>query len=173
MMSTHFLGIDPGAKGGFALIKLDVEQDDIGEGLVQHTPVCTIIRTHRTDKHDWVDISHIVDSCPDDTQVFLEAVHSMPKQGVKSMFSFGENFGTWKGILHALGFRYELIRPQKWQKDVLKLFPKVAEKTTKDRVREWCDKFYCDDKDRWRFKSDDGICDALAIATYGALYHHD
>lgn len=175
-MSQYFLGIDPGAKGGFALIKMDVSIDTIGNGMAVHHPECEIVWTHRTDKHTWDEISDMLAQLPigeDEPRVFIEAVHSMPKQGVKSMFSFGENYGTWKGILYALNLPFEKVRPQVWQKEILREFPKVAGKSTKDRVREWCDKFYCDDRQRWKFKSDDGICDALGIATYGALYHHD
>ena len=32
------------------------------------------------------------------------------------MFRFGESYGVIQGCLAALGFRYELVLPQKWQK---------------------------------------------------------
>jgi len=46
--------------------------------------------------------------------VMLEKVHSMPKQGVRSTFNFGENFGIWKGRLEALRIPYDLVTPAKW-----------------------------------------------------------
>ena len=40
----------------------------------------------------------------------------MPKQGVKSMFTFGENYGHWVGVLAALKIPYNLITPIVWMK---------------------------------------------------------
>ena len=48
-------------------------------------------------------------------KVYLEKVHSMPGQGVSSVFKFGEGFGHLKGTLDALGIPYELVSPLKWQ----------------------------------------------------------
>ncbi|UDQ99403.1 hypothetical protein AAEX28_04780 [Lentisphaerota bacterium WC36G] len=48
----------------------------------------------------------------------LEKVASMPGQGVKSMFSFGQNYGTYQGVLSALDIPFKLIRPIEWQKKV-------------------------------------------------------
>ena len=44
----------------------------------------------------------------------MERVHSFPNQGVRSTFTFGENFGIWKGILAAIDVEYDLIQPKKW-----------------------------------------------------------
>ena len=48
----------------------------------------------------------------------LEHVGAMPGQGVTSMFSFGENFGYLKGLLEAFEIPYELVRPQRWKKEL-------------------------------------------------------
>lgn len=52
-----------------------------------------------------------------DTLCCLERVGAMPKQGVTSMFKFGENFGFIRGLLQANGIPYELVTPQKWKKE--------------------------------------------------------
>jgi crossover junction endodeoxyribonuclease RuvC len=44
----------------------------------------------------------------------------MPKQGVTSVFSFGENFGIWQGILAALGIPFLMPRPREWQKGLVR-----------------------------------------------------
>ena len=41
----------------------------------------------------------------------------MPGQGVKSMFSFGQNFGFIKGVLETLKIAYQEIPPQRWKKE--------------------------------------------------------
>ncbi len=46
----------------------------------------------------------------------LEDVHSMPKQGVASSFSFGRGLGIWEGLLCALGIPVQMVSPQKWKK---------------------------------------------------------
>ena len=46
----------------------------------------------------------------------VEDVSSSPQMGVKSAFSFGENFGFIKGVLRANAIPHELVRPIKWKK---------------------------------------------------------
>ena len=48
--------------------------------------------------------------------VFVQAVHSMPKQGVASSFNFGHSTGTIMGVLGAMGLPHTLVTPQKWKK---------------------------------------------------------
>lgn len=37
------------------------------------------------------------------------------QQGVKSAFTFGENYGAWQGALTALPVVWRVVRPQVWQ----------------------------------------------------------
>lgn len=96
------------------------------------------------------------------TRACLEHVSAMPKQGVTSMFNFGQNFGYIMGLLEAFGVSYELVRPQKWKKEFgitgdknssievcKRLFPGVDLRRT-DRCR----------------KDDDGMAEALLMAEY-------
>lgn len=53
------------------------------------------------------------------TLVFVESVHSMPKQGVKSTFTFGVGFGKVLGVLEAAGWPHALVQPQAWKKTQL------------------------------------------------------
>lgn len=50
-------------------------------------------------------------------RVCLEAVHAMPKQGVRSVFTFGEEYGYIKGVLEAYGVSYQEIPPERWKKE--------------------------------------------------------
>lgn len=49
--------------------------------------------------------------------VYLERVHSMPNQGVASMFKFGEGYGAIQQALAASGNDWVLVRPQDWKKE--------------------------------------------------------
>lgn len=74
--------------------------------------------------------------------IVLEQVHAMPPRrdvmggqrvaGTKSMFTFGENFGWWQGLLDALApeynFSWSMVLPRRWQ---VGLVPKKASATDK------------------------------------------
>jgi hypothetical protein len=49
----------------------------------------------------------------------IEAVHSMPKQGVASTFKFGKGYGEVLGIATALLFEIHEPSPQLWKKVML------------------------------------------------------
>lgn len=53
----------------------------------------------------------------------LEKVHAMPGNGGVSMFSFGQNFGFWRGVLQGLRIPFVMVTPQAWQKGLVP--PKV------------------------------------------------
>ncbi len=46
----------------------------------------------------------------------IEKVHAFPTDARSSAFKFGKNFGIWIGILESLSIKYEMVTPQKWQK---------------------------------------------------------
>ena len=60
-----------------------------------------------------------------DVQAFVEYVNAMPGKdeggvrtrgmGASSAFRFGEGYGVIKGVLGALGIRWQLVFPQKWK----------------------------------------------------------
>ena len=67
-------------------------------------------------------------------RAIIEQVHSMPRDGVVSAFSFGRNYGTWLGILAALDISTVHVSPQKWQKYYGKL-PK-EKKSRKHKLKQ-------------------------------------
>lgn len=92
------IGIDPGQSGGIALAR--------GEG-------CW--KLPETEK-DIYDLLYSLREPNRGCDVWLEKVHSMPRQGVASSFKFGQNYGFLRGVVTALGFRLFEVTPQKWQK---------------------------------------------------------
>jgi crossover junction endodeoxyribonuclease RuvC len=99
-MTTHYIGIDPGASGGIASISADGEilaAEKFGD-----TP------------HDIAEqFRRIVEGQP---FAMLERVHSMPRQGVSSSFKFGQSFGFLIGLLVGTGTPHDYVTPQRWQK---------------------------------------------------------
>jgi crossover junction endodeoxyribonuclease RuvC len=99
-----FLGIDPGQTGAIAVL---------GE--------------YVTEVHDYpgdeVGVARLLWSFTRRYQVqlaALESVHAMPGQGVSSTFKFGTNVGIWRGVLAATHIPFLLVRPQEWQKGMIK-----------------------------------------------------
>lgn len=92
----------------------------------------------------------------------LEKVHAMPKQGVTSMFNFGENYGYIQGLLEANSIPYEFVTPQKWKKE----FGVTSDKNTSIEV---CKRLFPNVNlkrtERCR-KYDDGFAEAVLIAEY-------
>ena len=102
MSNRIFIGIDPGKAGGFAFI-----YDDIY--IAKKTP--------NTVSEIAIEIGAIKLIAPDvSIYAIIEHVHSMPGQGVKSVFTFGKGYGQWLGILATLKIPYIEVTPNKWMK---------------------------------------------------------
>ena len=98
------IGIDVGKSGGIAII------DSISEDSPLKAFKCP------ETVHDMAGLIQWSKWDCRKTMCVIEKVHSMPKQGVKSMFTFGMNFGQWLGILSAFEIPYIEVTPQKWMK---------------------------------------------------------
>lgn len=149
-----YIGIDPGKKGGFAVIYNDLSG-------IQHVDV-----------FPWDDDDFVREMVwwRDDFAAHegggavacVEKVGAMHGQGVRSMFTFGKSAGFIEGVLAALGIGYQLIPPKTWKAEFglnsdkaasievcKRLFPKVNllpnEKCRKDS---------------------DGMAEALLMAEY-------
>jgi crossover junction endodeoxyribonuclease RuvC len=145
-----FIGIDPGAKGGGVAI------EETGVFLERFPFVSFHDAASRI---DWLWGQREI------ALVCLEKVQAMPGQGRTSMFSFGANFGFWIGVLEARRIAYELIIPQKWQKEVLDCKPGKGE--TKDHVfnwacRRWPGVSFVTEKGRRQYE----YTDAIGLAEY-------
>lgn len=136
-----YIGIDPGAKGGLAVIR---------DGGITVAPY---------EKSRYIEILSRV---PSDSVCCLEHVHAMPGQGVTSMFNFGQNFGWVQGVLEAMGVSYELVQPQKWKKE----FSITGDKNSSIMV---CKRLFPGvsllPTERCR-KDNDGMAEALLMAEY-------
>ena len=102
MDNRNYIGIDPGKNGGIGII-----YDDLA--YCKKCPATVLEMAE--------EIKACIEMAPDiQKQAVIELVHSMPKQGVKSCFTFGEGYGKWLGILAANKIPYIQVSPQKWQK---------------------------------------------------------
>jgi crossover junction endodeoxyribonuclease RuvC len=58
----------------------------------------------------------------------------MPKQGVTSMFHFGESYGFLQGMLSAHKLRHDYVSPQRWKKHMGCLAPSKSTSTVKKNI---------------------------------------
>ena len=63
------------------------------------------------DIHEWflaINTAHAV----------IEKVHSMPRQGVRSMFTFGQQYGFCRAMLIAHSFPFQAVAPNVWMREM-------------------------------------------------------
>lgn len=138
-----YIGIDPGKSGAMAVIAAN--------GRVYITPFDQ--ERYRAELEKWR---------YGEPRCCLERVGAMPKQGVNSMFHFGENYGFIQGLLTAYSIPYELVTPQRWKRE----FGVTGDKNTSIAV---CKRLFPDvdlrRTERCR-TDDDGMAEALLMAEY-------
>ena len=148
------LGVDPGASGAIAVLRP-------GElPVVMDMPVgkITVGKTERDRISPQMLAVALWDQLPVDV-AYVEEVTAMPRQGVSSVFTFGQAHGMVLGALAQIGVRIVRIRPQVWQATVsargdprvraLELYPGLS----KALIR----------------KKDEGRADAVLIAHAGLI----
>src|SRR3990167_9489401 len=110
-MIENYIGIDPGLTGAMAVISSDgsINVFDAPIGIIgKKNVLLAAFMRYYLEPYD-----------PDSTKVAIEAVHSMPRQGVTSAFNFGKGFGLWIGILVGLGFAYTEVPHQRWKASMM------------------------------------------------------
>ena len=156
-MTTAYIGIDPGLDGAVAFVF------DDGAPLVFDTPTLRVGSGKVTRRvYNPQAMAEIIASCSNRRHVFIEDVHSMPGQGVASTFTFGVGFGTWLGILAALGLSYDRVPPQRWKRAMLD-----GMGHDKDASRVRAIQLFPAVADQLGLKKHDGRAEALLLAEYG------
>jgi crossover junction endodeoxyribonuclease RuvC len=105
------LGVDPGLTGALALIETSL---DIL--LIRDMPVALSGTGTRREIVPSLLAKLIVDLDPE--VVFVERVNALPKQGVSSVFTFGQGYGMIRGVLGALQIPTHLVAPGAWKRAV-------------------------------------------------------
>src|SRR5262245_44144982 len=100
--SEIFVGIDPGGSGGICFLSADGRDYE----------AVAMQDTERDTCHELEQRRDRIVMCT------LERVHSMPGQGVHSMFKFGQSYGFICGLLIALQIPFEDCPPPTWQRYV-------------------------------------------------------
>jgi len=151
------LGIDPGLDGALGLVEssLDVV-------LARDMPVAKSGVGQRRELVPALLAELVRDWRPD--MAFVEKVHSMPKQGVASVFTFGKGYGVVLGVLAALDVPTHLVTPNTW-----KAWARLGRDKT--GLRAMAARLFPRDAGLFARAGDDGRAEAVLIAWYGAQRH--
>jgi Holliday junction resolvasome RuvABC endonuclease subunit len=101
-----FVGIDPGFSGAWGMV--DHNGGYISCGDMLHSD------KHIETRMVWAEMSQARDR--QDCMVIVEAVHSMPGQGVSSTFKFGTAFGGALALAERFNCPWFMVTPQVWKK---------------------------------------------------------
>lgn len=146
---TAVLGIDPGVRGGLALLRPNGEVDYV-RGFQPHW-----------DKHEFV----MALNCATDllllyqkSACFIENVGVMPSDGRRGAFTFGNVAGLIEGHVRTKGIAPEFVYPAVWQSK-MSCLTRGDKNVTKRRAAE----LYPDEN--WTHAT----ADAVLIARYGQI----
>jgi Holliday junction resolvasome RuvABC endonuclease subunit len=149
MSEKIIVGIDPGLSGAIAMLSWDGEVVLTAEMPIWQDGTKKAVKISGLfDILDPVEIHMMA----------IEKVHSMPKQGVVSAFTFGYGCGILETAAVAREIPYTHVTPQKWQKH---MFEGIDKELGKKRSAIVCAK-------RWPNlgKVSEGVADALCIAEW-------
>lgn len=108
------IGIDPGLTGAIAFMVsnksnvYDLPTMASGKGKAKVK--------RQIDPGSLAEIINIEIRTPGQTTAYLERMASMPGQGVQTMFSLGDTFGSIRAVLAILKIKTEIITSQSWKK---------------------------------------------------------
>lgn len=146
----RYIGIDPGASGGFAVL------DDDGRAWA-----CPMPKTYRGIRQV---LDRLTESRTRRVEAVLENVWSSPGWGHAGAFSFGQNFGALQGMLECYDIEPTLVVPVKWQNVMQCRTPKARREelghTDKNINKALAEQLFPG------FEVTHAIADALLLAAY-------
>lgn len=167
-----FLGIDPGLSGAVAQIHVPDTARAASTYRTWDAPIAkdgkhTILLPREM---KLILLAATAGGPGDDCIIFIEKVHAIRQGSRASAFNFGDGYGLWKGLIAMAGWPYELVTPQRWQKEML-----AGMQGGKDASCIRAQQLFpeADLKKGLRSKKlHDGRADALLIAEFGRRIHH-
>jgi len=160
-----FIGIDPGLSG--ALVSLDEKGDLLAYA---DAPTVKVTKTRKALSPLSMGALLAFEQSKGDGNggcfAAIEQLGIRPKQSAQSGATQGKGWGYWVGALAALAIRYQVVRPQDWQRAVLRGQPGEG----KDRALIFAEA-------RWpqlqlrtpRGRMIDGRADAACLAEYARI----
>jgi|10_taG_2_1085330.scaffolds.fasta_scaffold36571_3 crossover junction endodeoxyribonuclease RuvC len=165
------IGIDNGAKGAIVVIDERLQPTH-----VEPMPVLNVgvVRKGKKGTKNVLDMRRVVTLFQEvksehwDVYAVLEHAQVFPGEGRSTAFTAGRGYGALEMALVAVGIPYEIVRPRKWQTEVLR---GVEGSDTKVRGVLKCQREFptIDLTPGRRRKPMDGISDAACMALYATM----
>jgi len=157
------IGIDPGQTGG--IVQID------GDGKILKKFGIPIIKSGYKVIIDLVGLRKVFEEISDSDFIFIEKVHSMPRDSPASAFKFGSTFGIKLGLITASKIPFDMVAPNTWTKKMHADMDKTM--NSKKRSLIVAQRLYPNEKFLLTpkcSKPHDGLIDATLIAEYGRRY---
>ena len=154
---TYFIGIDPGLSGAIAMYH---PADDWL--LVVDMPIHEVRAAGKTARTlDTALLADMLSARGDAKLAVIEAVHSMPKQGVASSFKFGFVAGAIQQAVACNKIPVHLVTPGQWKRH-------FNLSSDKDLSRKRASELLPKHARHWPLKKHDGRAEAALLALYGS-----
>jgi len=147
---TFLLGIDPGKKGGIALLEADKPS---AVYQVQTWPMPDTTRA----LHDLIAGLPIIKICMLEKPFYPQII------GITNAAVIAEAYGILKGALAWRDIPFREIRPNDWKKS-------LNVSTDKNLARQRASEFFPDNADQWKLAKQDGRAEAALIAWFGMKF---
>lgn len=95
------------------------------------------------------------------SHAYIERAQAMPKQGVRSMFTYGVGFGILLGVLAALDIPWTPVGAAAWKRA-------MAVPAAKDGARARASQLLPTAAEQWRLKGKHGRAEAALIALWAS-----
>jgi crossover junction endodeoxyribonuclease RuvC len=158
----YLIGVDPGLKGAIAVFKKDSESKLQLIG-VRDMPIMPAIKG-KGNTIDCTELARVFRAFDNNALCIIEAVSSMPGQGVASTFKFGKAAMAPEAMAYAFRMSVFFVSPNQW-KTKAKLIKKpkeVALSLAKSLFPEHAGKHF-------RLKKHEGRAEAALIAYFGRM----
>lgn len=153
-----YLGIDPGLSGAIALFDPVANDLDVWDMPTHQVTV----NGKKKRQLDLYQLGMLIDNIkPNIKLAVIEAVSSMPKQGVASVFSFGFSAGAAQAVVAANLIPMVLVPPSVWKR-------RYGLSSDKDASRQRASQLLPKHCSRWPLVKHDGRAEAALLAHYGA-----
>lgn len=162
-MTGIYLGVDPGLNGAIA-IYMPADRRLRVVDIPTHTVKISGKQRKRLDARRLENELKALVGSSRITLAAVEDVHSMPKQGVASAFSFGFVAGAIQQALTAHDIPITLVEPASWKR-----FLRVP--ANKDAARRRASQLLPFGADLWPLAKHDGRAEAALLAHYGSLLY--
>lgn len=151
---TCVVGIDPGIKGGIALLK---------DGKIADSIAMPILRTERGARVDVARLRAFLTKA-NPSLLLIEEPQVRPGENIKNHLTIGINFGIIYGIVMDMGIKHEIIPASTWTHTIHSLIKGSKEweiGASKEKSLKVFNKLYPNST-----STHDGIIDAVLIAFY-------